>query len=434
MKHLFVYIIILTAAFTMQSCLHDNDDVFDKTAAERIDDAVANAKATLTSAGNGWKFEYYLGSDYIYGGYNMLVQFGNDGKAHLSSEIAASDSVSHSSWDITKDQGPVLTFNTYNTLLHELTQPYPDEVNGYEGDYEFIIMKVTPDTIFLQGKKWGNDMVMTRVPEDMVWKDYLDSIAEVKSHFIYFYQAAIGGEQVDFSLDADKQFTLTTANGNEMKTQYIYTTKGIKLRKALSVNGSNLQYLDYNYNVTDFRKSTLSTRDNALTLEGNVPETYQSFLDFGGSYRFTANGRSADVQLYPQETWQGKQYLIRGLLKTDTNEPADIVANYDPVFGRLEIVPQYLGSDSNGLPVYLFAWAIDPATGSGGISTSDGIYFKWNGDAENPSYTIEPISTFKANSFILFTYVNGDYDVCESWSFVTSGDYRFAFMTSLTKL
>ena len=192
MKKLYIYITLAIATLTMQSCLHDNDDVFDKSAAERIDEAVANAKQMLISADNGWSLEYYLGSDYVYGGYNMLVKFGKDGKAHLSSEIAKSDSISSSSWDITKDQGPVLTFPTYNALLHELTQPYQDEVNGYEGDYEFVIMKVTQDTIFLQGKKWKNEMIMTRIPQNMNWVDHLDSIATVRDNFIYLYKGNVG--------------------------------------------------------------------------------------------------------------------------------------------------------------------------------------------------------------------------------------------------
>lgn len=433
MKKLLVYITVFAFVLAMQSCLHDNDDVFDKSAAERIDDAVSNARAALISAQNGWKFEYYLGSDYSHGGYNMLVRFGADGKAHLSSEIAKADSISHSSWDIVKDQGPVLTFNTYNELLHELTQPYQSEVDGYEGDYEFVIMKVVADTIYLKGKKWGNNMLLTRAPQDLVWKDYLDSIAAVKRRFIYFYQGAIGNEQVNITLDADKQFTLTTADGSELTSQFVYTTKGIKLREPLSVGGSDVQFLTYNLNSSDFRKSTLTMQ--GVTLDGNVPETYQTFPELEGSYQWTANGQSVNVVFTPEETWQGQGYRIKGLIKTDTGEDASIVADYDPVNGRLEIVPQYIGSDSKDLPVYLFTWAIDPSTGSGGISTTDGVYFQWNGDSNHPSYTVEPISAgFKANSFILFTYVNGDYDVCESWYFATSGDYRFAYMTTLTKL
>ncbi len=120
MKKLFLYMMLAAVSFSMQSCLHDNDEIFEKSAAERIDEAVANAKSLLLSADNGWKFEYYLGSEYSYGGYNYIVKFGNDGKAHVSGEIADADMVTSSSWDVVKDQGPVLTFNTYNAIMHDL--------------------------------------------------------------------------------------------------------------------------------------------------------------------------------------------------------------------------------------------------------------------------------------------------------------------------
>ena len=81
MKKIFIYLTFAAAALTMQSCLHDNEDTFALSAAERIDKAVADAKALLESADNGWKLEYYLGSEYSYGGFNYLVKFGADGKA-----------------------------------------------------------------------------------------------------------------------------------------------------------------------------------------------------------------------------------------------------------------------------------------------------------------------------------------------------------------
>ena len=233
MKKLFIYLTFAAAALSMQSCLHNNEDNFDMSAAERIDMAVAEAKALLVSADNGWKLEYYLGSKYSYGGYNYLVKFGSDGKARVAAEIAASDAVSQSAWDITKDQGPVLTFNTYNEFLHELTKPYQDAVDGYEGDYEFIIMKTTPDTIYLEGKKWHNAMIMTRNASDLVWKDYLDKIAEVRDNFIYLYKANIGGSEVKFNMNADKQVSITDAADAELATaQFIFTTAGIKFRQG----------------------------------------------------------------------------------------------------------------------------------------------------------------------------------------------------------
>lgn len=64
MKKIFLYTIMAVVAFTMQSCLHDNDDVFEQSAAERIDAAVTNAEEVLVSAQNGWVLHYYAGQEY----------------------------------------------------------------------------------------------------------------------------------------------------------------------------------------------------------------------------------------------------------------------------------------------------------------------------------------------------------------------------------
>ncbi|MBP1541771.1 MAG: DUF4302 domain-containing protein [Prevotella sp.] len=439
MKKLFIYLTFAAAALSMQSCLHDNEDTFDMSAAERIDMAVAEAKALLVSADNGWKLEYYLGSKYSYGGYNYLVKFGSDGKARVAAEIAASDAVSQSAWDITKDQGPVLTFNTYNEFLHELTQPYQDAVDGYEGDYEFIIMKTTPDTIYLEGKKWHNAMIMTRNASDLVWKDYLDKIAEVKDNFIYLYKANIGGSEVKFNMNADKQVSITDAADAELATaQFIFTTAGIKFREPVTVNGVTFDRMNYNANTTDIRQSTLVTENGTATLEGNVPATFQLFDEIGGSYRLTANGRSATVTLEGEKTWSGKAFKMKGLIKNEKDEDVDMVIQYDPVYGQMQILPQYLGThEEMNVPVYALAWAIDPAVGSGSISTNskNGIKLIWNQNQAAPAYTFEPMSAgFLTNSFILYWRTEDDGDVPEDWKTTLSGDYRLAYLTSLTKL
>jgi hypothetical protein len=433
MKKLYIYITLAIATLTMQSCLHDNDDVFDKSAAERIDEAVANAKQMLISADNGWSLEYYLGSDYVYGGYNMLVKFGKDGKAHLSSEIAKSDSISSSSWDITKDQDPVLTFPTYNALLHELTQPYQDEVNGYEGDYEFVIMKVTQDTIFLQGKKWKNEMIMTRIPQNMNWVDHLDSIATVRDNFIYLYKGNVGGKNFKFTLDADKQFTATseeTVEGEEIKSQFIFTTKGIKLRKPVVINGETISTLEYKQDESDVRKSMLISDVKDITLEGDCPSSFQLFSDLEGSYLLTANNKSAMVMLEPIQSWHGKEFRVKNMLKDENGEDVDVLIGYDPVYGRMTLQAQYLGSKDQ-TAVYLGAWAL---AAGGSISFSAGVVLKWNGDAVAPVYSFEPDGAFQTDSFILFGYTNEDWDSFEDWTFTATGSYQLPYLSSMKKL
>ena len=66
MKKICIYIIVAIAVLSMQSCLHDNNDNFDLSAAERIDALVNESYEVLESAENGWVLHYYTGIDYAY--------------------------------------------------------------------------------------------------------------------------------------------------------------------------------------------------------------------------------------------------------------------------------------------------------------------------------------------------------------------------------
>ena len=160
MKKIFLATAIAFAALSLQSCLHDDEELFPDSAANRLEAAVKADRELLESAENGWEMHYYTGEQYTGGGYTMFMKFKN-GKAFVSSDIAPADMVETSSYDIVKDKGPVLTFNTYNMVMHYLAQPFQDDVDGEQGDYEFVITKTTQDSIYVKGKKWGNKFVMT---------------------------------------------------------------------------------------------------------------------------------------------------------------------------------------------------------------------------------------------------------------------------------
>lgn len=172
MKKIIYFLSVFMLTLSMQSCLHDDDEVFDTPTAQRIANAVKDTKALLESSPNGWLLQYYTGKEYSGGGYNMLMKF-TDGRVDVSSDIAPADSVSHSSWDIKTDQGIVLSIDTYNEIFHAMSNPSAAAINGQEADYEFVVLRQTQDSIFVRGKKFGDKMVMTRIPESTSWKTYL---------------------------------------------------------------------------------------------------------------------------------------------------------------------------------------------------------------------------------------------------------------------
>lgn len=186
MKKIFFYIMFAVAGLSLQSCLHDDDEIFDKSAAERINEAVANAKEVLTSSQEGWVMHYYAGREYAYGGLNLAMKF-TDGKVQMYNETATNKDGSYksvvSTYKITRDQGPVLAFDTYNDLLHIYGDPAgsgaPTDVDGWEADYEFVIMNISEDqnTITLKGKKFNNTIVLERLNRPVA--EYFDAATKM---------------------------------------------------------------------------------------------------------------------------------------------------------------------------------------------------------------------------------------------------------------
>lgn len=58
---------------------------------------------------------------------------------------------------------------------------------GMEGDYEFTIQSVTPEQVVLKGKKTGNTITMTPMPENETWEAYLTDIEEAEQKQIMYF-------------------------------------------------------------------------------------------------------------------------------------------------------------------------------------------------------------------------------------------------------
>lgn len=231
-------------AFTVQSCLHDDEELFDIPAANRIQNVVASHKQILESSPNGWEMHFYSGEDYSGGGYTFLIRFA-DGKAHVSSDLSVNTSlVSTSSYDVIKDMGPVLTFNTYNELIHYLAQPYQSNVEGEQGDFEFLILEATADSVRLKGKKWKNEIKMTRIPESVVWKDYLDQIKAINDKLNFIYTNKVNDQEVSTLYIQKDSRRVTLVGENMPESAYYVTSTGIHLYEPIDLgNGTKISDL-----------------------------------------------------------------------------------------------------------------------------------------------------------------------------------------------
>ena len=263
MKKILLYTFMAVVALTMQSCLHDNDDVFDQSAAERIDAAVAKAEQVLQSSENGWVLHYYAGQEYAYGGFNLAMKF-KDGKVTMYQEGAVDGNNNHitltSTYKFTRDQGPVLAFDTYNDFLHSWGDPMgegaPTDVDGWEADYEFVVMNISEDqnTITLKGKKFGNKMVMERL--NVTPEEYFDEAAIVATAFDYYPKLNYkkDGKKARFIYNSS-QFTIQYLDEEnnilEMEVPYTCTNKGVLFNLPIELYGQTISGINVDITATE---------------------------------------------------------------------------------------------------------------------------------------------------------------------------------------
>lgn len=192
-KYIFASATLIAFASAFSSCKNEEDDIFDASAAERLEQAKTENHNLLCAAPNGWAMQYFADNT-DEGGYTFLMKFDKNTSVKIAANSSLTGNVykeETSMFDVIADYGPVLTFNSYNSIFHQLADPYdvpslPGDESGYghRGDYEFIIMDATADRIELRGKKHGVDIIMTALPEDADWATYFDDL-KAKSRSLF---------------------------------------------------------------------------------------------------------------------------------------------------------------------------------------------------------------------------------------------------------
>jgi hypothetical protein len=226
MKKILSISLILVTALGFSACSGEEDDLFEASAAERLNAASALYSARLTAQPNGWAMQYYPTYDDEAPngkGYLMLTRFNKDFTVDVSGydwpewryekpanadADASEEWICHyineyredtSFWEVITDNGPVLSFNSYNSAFHFFSDPdYRETGTGFGGDYEFVVVEAPEDASYmvLKGKKRGTYNLLTPVEEGI---DYATYMADVKGfHNFIFPESELVSNLVHF--------------------------------------------------------------------------------------------------------------------------------------------------------------------------------------------------------------------------------------------
>jgi hypothetical protein len=236
------------------SCNPVEESLFEDSSANRIEKALGSTQDVLTSAENGWLMEYYPSSQQTYGGYSVLAKF-TESEVTIASEIADFDTTEKSFYSLKQSAGPVLTLDTYNEIFHVFSDPNSEKSGlgsngkGMEGDFEFLIMKATQDSVILKGKKTGNKIVMTPFESGADWGDYVEELQGASDMMTFkTFEYHVAGQVIPVRVSFRSLImTYTNEEGNEVTVNvpYIQTLTGYKLYQPLTVLGVTVDAFNY---------------------------------------------------------------------------------------------------------------------------------------------------------------------------------------------
>lgn len=425
LKNIFAFSVAAFSVLALSSCLKDQEDVFEKGSADRMSDYLAEVRSTLKAPKYGWKMAYYPGADYAATNFTLIF----DDQYVTAAHESAPDAAERSTYKLTTDDGAVLSFDTYNVLLHAYATPDSRNYQAKGGDFEFEIIGLAKDQVTLRGKRSRNLCIMR--PLDKPGKDYLEAVNAMNLSFdIAAVSATITNGLVEGFLDAGKRrmsIGRAGAADNELMTiRYIVQEDGIRLYSPTTIQGVEFDEL-----VFDKKAGTLT--GSGVVFNKMIPEGWVSYANYLGKYTVTSSaGYFSPFTIEFKEHEFGNSFEIAGLMGS-----YNPVITYEGGRGTLSLVKQTVGGSGN-LEYILAPWDTD----AGYLTWSDGVGLIGRvADNTVEDFTISfedngVWESYKASGWLIWTMNNGSNGgACSDSSyFFATGSYQFPGPFTFTKI
>lgn len=388
----------------LSGCAQKEDNIFDTSVNERVEEEVQKLSKLLVSSTEGWILDYIPGGTQQYGGYYIGLKFSDKGEALATNDmLTGSGSLWHKSqYVVGKDKSISINFDTYNEGIHYFTTPdrsYAGGISlGFEGDHEFTLVKIISDNeIQVRGKKTRNLMTLRRATTSI--DDFMASIRAMRARIFntpamnLLHQDALVGnlgskEQiVKVHQGGLNVYTVSTTgeDGNQVKS-YFVTPTGIRF--VSPIEGVTEMTWDESAQQLKSGNQTLTARRDPTR------DMYEAYL---GNYTLRTGNRNYDV-VFTEGAY--KEYIITGL-------PFNIKATFNSEKNRFEIVVQTLQELPNGDKVILCMW--DSVKGQVAWGAKLGMYsslientnpqqYKMNDNGEWKTYKSNSLLTWQTNS------------------------------------
>lgn len=341
----FIYLsVMLLTSVAFSSCDNEEDDIFDASAAERLEQYKVQYSDILTSNGGKWLMEYFANTGEQ--GYAFVMTFNADGSVRIAgnNKWIGGYKSEVSLWEMISDNGPVLTFNSYNTVFHTFSTPENivggptsdidgsdiDETGtGHAGDYEFMMMGATDEsgnTVRLKGKKRGYTILMHRLAADTDDEALLAEYAAAPTKMFHekifpLYMTDGTGERFVVT-QSDGIFTFYPEAGDPVTQTVSYNAlispDGIRFMNTIEIPRANGGVFTVQTFKLDDKQQLVST-DASSRAEINAGNVTDIFARKSFKWRFSIDeeqlgGKFSEIVSQMSDEMLKKRYRLVGVL------------------------------------------------------------------------------------------------------------------------
>ena len=276
-----ISVALFATALTACSSFQE-DDLFDESASLRItkfnEDLQARLVEQSTEGKYGWVIQYFVGSESK--GYNLFGRFDASGKVTLASNhpyLRGGNANKYteyvSSYEMLREDGPVLAFNTWNDILTVFVDPVDpsqapstivNDGEGMKGDHNFLFHAYEGQNILFRGQRHAAGIRF--VPCDRPWEDYITDADAFKnsitnSTFNNFY-VTDGKDTMYFSGLNNGLFTYQERLIDPLQSEpcaCVFSVDGFRLKNKGQLGEKSFQ----NFTISD-QKDCLYNEDKTV--------------------------------------------------------------------------------------------------------------------------------------------------------------------------
>ena len=420
----FISILAFVALVILPACQQLEPDVFDKPSSTRLSEFLEEIRTTLSSEQYGWTLDYYPGSKYSSVTYALSF---TDQKVTACVEKKPTETET-STFALKTDDGPVLSFDTYNKILHAYATPDSKKYQAKGGDFEFEIRSFDKENkvITLIGKRSRNTCTLRPLTKPA--EEYFAGVKSFeRSITVPAAAATIDGKEIELYIDNGiRSVTIGEKDAPKDSLQtvrYVLTENTFRFSEPFKVG-------DVEFSEWTFDPANETLNGSGITFVKFIPAGYITYEQYLGKYTFYYYNatRSFPVQLVEEEP--GLSFRMVGF--STYFEP---ILSFNGGRGRLDWVKQTIGG-SGSLEYILAPWD----TNAGYLTWTEDVGLV--GSVEDNSVEDFVVTfadngvweDYKASGWLLWS-MNGDSSAgaVSSWTTAT-GSYQVPGDLSMQKI